>query len=130
MTMREIRRILCPTDFSECSDASFQFAVDLARTFGASVHLVHVHELRAYSMPDGALLFADPSLLARVNEELSQALAKRAEGVGVSVTTQLVEGVPHREIVRLAADLPAELIVIGTHGRSGVTRYLIGSVAE
>lgn len=129
--MSQIQRILCPTDFSECSERAFERAIDLARTLGASVHLAHVHELVAYSSPEGALLLTDPIVLQRINDGLRRELAKKAEKVeGVTVTTGLTEGWPAREIVRLAEELPADLIVIGTHGRSGFQRFLLGSVAE
>ncbi len=126
-----IRTILCATDFSESSMPAFELAAQFARTFCATIHLVHVHDLRAYSMPDGALFFSDSSMLARIDDEIHRALTNAAQtATDVRVTTQLVNGIPHREIARLARELPAELIVMGTQGRSGLSRLLIGSVAE
>lgn len=127
--MISIRRILCPVDFSETSDYALKYALELGQRFGAEVHLVHAYQLPVYAMPDGALV-AGPEAVASLTDKLQKdltALGKRHEGV---TKTHLLEGVPHREIDDLAKKLPADIIVMGTHGRSGLARVLIGSVAE
>lgn len=130
--MPEIRRILCPVDFSEPSESALDYAVDLASKFGADVQLVHVYQLPVYALPDGAMM-AGPEFTTKVTNELSKALdalaEKKAES-GVKVETHLVEGIPYREVVRLGEELEADLVVMGTHGRTGIKHLLLGSVAE
>jgi nucleotide-binding universal stress UspA family protein len=128
--MPAVRRILCPVDFSPPSEAALDFAVDLAKTLGAEIHLLHVYQLPVYALPDGAML-AGPELTTRVTTELQTALTNLAKTRSeVSPKTHLVEGVPYREIVRMADELDTDLIVMGTHGRTGFRHFLLGSVAE
>ena len=132
--MPQIKRILLPTDFSRTSDLAVGYALDLARHYGASIHLVHVveglHFMNAY--PDG--YFAElPETRARLlaDAELQLgATADRCTAASSAVTTQIVEGRPARIIVEIAARRGTDLIVMGTHGRSGVAHLLMGSVAE
>jgi nucleotide-binding universal stress UspA family protein len=124
-----IRRILCPVDFSETSDRALAYAIELGKRFEADVHVVHVYQLPVYAMPDGALV-AGPEALAALSTRLQKDLndlAKRTPGIA---KTHLLEGVPHSEIDELAKKISADLIVMGTHGRTGLSRALIGSVAE
>jgi len=128
--MPEIRRILCPVDFSEPSENALDYAVDLASKFGADVQLVHVYQLPVYALPDGAMM-AGPEFTTKVTGELQKALKDLAEKkTGATVETHLVEGIPYKEVVRLAGELEADLIVMGTHGRTGIKHLLLGSVAE
>ena len=126
--MPEIRTILCPVDFSDTSDHALQYALELAKKFDAKVQAVHVYQLPVYAMPDGAVL-PGPELASAITERIHQdltALRKRYPGV----ETHLLEGVPHVEINALANKIEASMIVMGTHGRSGLAHMLIGSVAE
>jgi nucleotide-binding universal stress UspA family protein len=128
--MPEIRRILCPVDFSEPSENALDYAVDLASKFGADVQLVHVYQLPVYALPDGAMM-AGPEFTTKVTAELQKALEELAEKkTGAKIETHLVEGIPYKEIVRLGDELEADLVVMGTHGRTGIKHLLLGSVAE
>jgi nucleotide-binding universal stress UspA family protein len=128
--MAEIRRIVCPVDFSEPSEHALAWAADLARDFGAELHLLHVYQLPIYALPDGALM-AGPEFTTRVTGELQKAMAERVVRYGLPEDrTHLVEGVPWREIARMADELGASMIVMGTHGRTGLKHLLMGSVAE
>lgn len=128
--MPEIRRVLCPVDFSRHSDHAVRFAVDLAQKLGADVHLLHVYQLPVYALPDGAMM-AGPEFTVKVTTELQKALTELAKKLEpVKVETHLVEGVPYREIVRMTDELGADLVVAGTHGRTGLRHLLLGSVAE
>ena len=128
--MPEIRRILCPVDFSEPSETALDYAIDLAKKFGADVQLVHVYQLPVYALPDGAMM-AGPEFTTKVTTELSRALTELAESkTGVPLETHLVEGIPYKEVVRLSEELEADLVVMGTHGRTGLKHLLLGSVAE
>lgn len=128
--MPEIRRVLCPVDFSPHSENALDFALDLAKRLGADVHLVHVFQLPVYALPDGAMM-AGPEFTTKVTTELQKALtelARRKEGARIE--THLVEGIPYREVVRMTDELGADLVVMGTHGRTGIRHLLLGSVAE
>ena len=132
--MPQIKRILMPTDFSNTSDLAVGYAIDMARHYGASIHLVHVVEdMRFMNVyPDG--FFAElPELRARLIAEAQRRLgetADRCTAAAVSVTEQVVDGRPSRVIVEIASNRGTDLIVMGTHGRSGVAHLLMGSVAE
>jgi nucleotide-binding universal stress UspA family protein len=130
--MREIRKILVPTDFSAHAEAAAEWAVDLAEKFGAEVTLVHVYDYPTYVLPDGALLPAADvigNLMADIQDRFDRLKAKFAER-GVALRTETRQGVPLPEIVKLARESGTDLIVMGTHGRTGIQHFLIGSVAE
>jgi nucleotide-binding universal stress UspA family protein len=129
--MPDIRRILCPVDFSPSSERALDFAVDLAKALGAELDLLHVYQLPVYALPDGAMM-AGPEFTTRVTTESQRALTELCESraSGVTTKTHLIEGIPYREIVRMGEDLGVGLIVVGTHGRTGLRHLLLGSVAE
>ena len=130
--MFEIRRILCPIDFSETSKPAFEYAVALAAQLGAELELLHVYQLPAYALPEGGLEIL-AGLEAEIENRLQQQLdefAKHSTEPSVKITTVLGTGVPYVEIIRAAKQRKADLIVIGTHGRTGLAHLLIGSVAE
>lgn len=130
--MPQIHRIVCPIDFSSTSERAADYAVRLARQLGAAVHFVHAWETPAYALPDGAVLFG-PEVVARITTELQKqmdaCIARHAQ-IDVAVKGHLVQGTPAREIVRMSGELGAELIVMGTHGRTGIAHLVLGSVAE
>ena len=127
------KKILVGTDFSEPSDAARRTAIELARRLGAELEIVHVEEpLPAYAFSEGAL----PDL-PRLQEEVRswaerevEQQAKEARAAGVPVTTAVLLGTPANAIVEAARTDGADLIVVGTHGRTGFERILLGSVAE
>lgn len=126
----EIRRILCPVDLDDATSSRLvAHAVELARRFGASLELLHVWEMAMPPFVDvPGVQFSDPD-----TEELRRkldALASAEEGSGVSITTRLQFGDPARIILGDRARPSTDLIVMGTHGRRGLSRALLGSVAE
>jgi len=93
---------------------------------------MHAYEIPIVGVPDGALI-ATPELAARISDAARSALdttLKRLEGRGAQVQGVLREGVAWEEIEHVANDIDADVIVIGTHGRRGIARALLGSVAE
>jgi nucleotide-binding universal stress UspA family protein len=107
-------------------------ARDLARRFAASVTLFHVHQVPSYLYPDGVMPVPSTVLqdLERsIVAELDR-LAAMLRAEGISVETQHVIGSPVHEICHAAAELDADLIVMGTHGRTGLRHVILGSVAE
>lgn len=125
--------ILHPTDFSECSAEAQRQAVRLARALGAEVVLVHV-SLEAPFYREGPFAMREVRRVVEAQREwAASAIEERAAQVraaGVPCTTLLADGAPHVEIVTAARRAGAELIVMGTHGRSGIERFFLGSVAD
>lgn len=119
--------ILCPTDFSEPSDAAIAYASSLAHHYQADLHFVFVMERPvAYGAGDGVFVFTDEDRQA-IKAKLSAVKPTESD---VSFEHHLLDGEPAKEIVDLAKQLDADLIVMGTHGRSGLFRMLMGSIAE
>ena len=129
----QIDKVMCPVDFSDCSDHALEYAVAMAQANKATLFLLHV------VMPPMSALPGDPMLPEIVQnvKELENACAARLEEkvgpireLGIYVQTCIVNGTPFTEIVRVAREENASLLVLGTHGRSGLQHLLIGSVAE
>lgn len=134
--MITIRHILCPLDFSRFSRHALEQAVALAREFGAEIAALHVHA----GAPVAEVVTAGPATLGdrsapvapqavSLMRELRE-VADEVEAAGVTVQTLLADGDPVAAIVEHAAAWRADLIVMGTHGRTGFERLLLGSVAE
>jgi nucleotide-binding universal stress UspA family protein len=128
-------RILAATDFSPASAPAVAQAVKLAEAAGAELLLVHVYT------PPGAASFGDyiasPSLYDQIEEALRAGAEKSLEPLvedarkqGVRATARVLRGIPYFAITEAAAAYHADLIVIGTHGRSGFFRFFLGSVAQ
>ena len=129
--MRKIKKILAPTDFSESAREAVSYAVELASTFGAQLTLFHAYQTPAYLLPEGSIL-AGSDLIVDIMNRASEALeaAKKELEGKVPVDTLLVEGLPFVQIVTAAQEGGYDLIVMGTHGRTGLRHVLLGSVAE
>jgi nucleotide-binding universal stress UspA family protein len=124
-----LNKILVPTDFSECSLMAFEYALQLARDFDAELRLVHVINPHAYPFGDEYVAL-DPAQLLRETEYAKQKqLRSMATKARTRYTVRVIHGSPAAEICN-AANEDADLIVISTHGRSGIGHVLIGSVAE
>jgi nucleotide-binding universal stress UspA family protein len=116
--------ILHPTDFSPNSQHALQVAADLARTYDAELILLHVHSIPVALYGEG-ILPPEPDYHQPLEEQLH-----RIDVPGVRVSRRLAEGDPVTEILNVARDQHTDLIVMGTHGRRGLKRMLMGSVAE
>ncbi len=119
--------ILFPTDFSSCSDAPLEYATALARDMDAALLIVHVEEPpMAYGGGEMYYGITEPDLA-----ELGRMLAKIVPtDPAVPCEHRLLSGNPARTIVELAKEEEVDLIVLGTHGRTGFRRLLMGSIAE
>lgn len=126
-----ISRVLCPVDFSETSSQAVEQAVAIAGWYRARLTAVHVYSpifMPVPGLPPPADRVTD-SALHRVHDETTKFVeAAQAAGVGVDVAIDV--GQPAAEILERARSLPADLIVMGTHGASGVERLVLGSVTE
>jgi nucleotide-binding universal stress UspA family protein len=132
-TRIEIGRILCPVDFSEFSAPALERAVRLGNWFEARVEVLHVIP---FAVPAGVGLPYFPAPLEVTRAQREQAAQGVADlvapflGEGVPIETKVLEGEPWRVIREEAEALPADLLVMGTHGRSGFEHLLLGSVTE
>jgi nucleotide-binding universal stress UspA family protein len=130
--MADFKRILVPTDFTETSDRAIDYALSLAERLGSSVTIMHAYEIPIIGFPDGALVAtADiaTQIASASRAGLDSAVARR-KGAKVQIDGILRDGVAWEEINKVADEIGADLIVIGTHGRRGIARALLGSVAE
>ena len=130
--MINLKSILVPSDFSECSDEALRYALELARRFDAELHLLHVVQ-DPITQPWAAEGFSVP-LFEIVDEWQKQAMARLKAAVPEAdrarVTVVSVVATPYAEILDYANAHRIDLIVMGTHGRGGVTHMLLGSIAE
>lgn len=127
-----IRHILCPTDFSDGAGEAFSTALDMARDSGAQLTLLHVLHVPISTFPD-SILPVTPDLVRDLEHSVElvlQRLCDKARAAGVAATYQTTFGATHAEICSAADKQGVDLIVIGTHGRSGFAHVLLGSVAE
>jgi len=127
--MIALKNILVPHDFSDTSDAAMQYAVALARTFGARLQVLHVGEKAQLDMPAAFPLKLDLSLEDAIREHLLKIMATR-DFRELKPEFEVRTGTPYLEIVRCAKDRNVDLIVMGTHGRGFVAHAVMGSVAE
>ena len=130
--MKQVRRLLCATDFSPASRPAFALALGLAKRDRARLFLLHVLMPPSPFLGD-QLPASYVDLMVRARREVERrlgVLAAQARKAGVRVEAGFVEGVPADEILRAARKRQADLIVIGTHGRTGLGRLFMGSVAE
>lgn len=130
--MINLKTILVPSDFSECSEAALRYGLELARRFDAHLHLLHVVQ-DPLTQPWAAEGFSAP-LFEMVDKWQKEAKERLAQAVPASdaarVTISATVAWPFAEILRYATEHNVDLIVMGTHGRGGVTHVLLGSIAE
>lgn len=126
-------RIVVPTDFSRCAEEAWALAQRLADAFGSELVLLHVlveaplFQEGPFTMDKARRVYEAARKWA---EESLEQWAGTARGKGLNVRWVLRTGVPYREIVALATDERADLVLMGTHGRGGIDRALLGSVAD
>ena len=130
---RLIRTILVPVDFSDCSLAGLTYAVRFAKEVGARIVVVHVADLGPVMMTTGCGDYDSPAYIKAARRRCAdqmQSFLKRVDFDGVRVDTSAVAGYCPAAINQAAAKEDVDLIVISTHGRTGLRRAFIGSVAE
>jgi len=121
--------ILVPTDGSEPADAAVEHAIDLAGSSGATLHVLSVVDSSAYTSLDVSSESVLDSLETRAREA-TETVAEMATDAGVDTVTEVSVGSPHAQITDYAETTDVDLIVMGTHGRTGLDRVLLGSVTE
>jgi nucleotide-binding universal stress UspA family protein len=127
-----IKKIILATDFSDTSKEAGYHALLLAKTYKAELKALYVFDPSAWSIPsqDYLATVAGVETLEEARQKGKDTLIKLAKSFDLEVETIFTEGDPGHEIVRVAEELNADLIVLGTHGYSGWKRFTIGSVAE
>jgi nucleotide-binding universal stress UspA family protein len=132
--MTRITRILVPTDFSPTADAALDYAFVLAERFGASVELLHVLDdpFVTDGMAAEAYISEAPALRTAMLQDARERLRHRAAAREAipQITTEVLFGHGARTIAEYAAERGVDLLVMGTHGRTGFAHLLLGSVAE
>lgn len=129
--MLPIRTILHPTDFSAPSDYAFRLACSLARDHGARLLVLHVFERQALAYPGVMTPPPPPPASAEQRDAALEQLHRiKPRDAAIAVEHLLAEGIPATAILQVAQERHCDLIVMGTHGRTGLSRLLIGSVAE
>lgn len=132
--MIQLQKILVPTDFSDCSRQAWRYATALSEAFDAEVHLIHVLQDLTALAPEPGLVFPPPgNYIQELEASALKALEQHAnsqEKRPTVVVQKVLHGPPFVEVVRYARDEDIDLIIMGTHGRSGLAHVLLGSVAE
>ncbi len=125
-----IRRLLVPVDFSDCSLEAVEYAAALARQFSATVTLLHVLEPVTYGLDFTLLPIGGQEQNRKQAEARVAELATALQQKKVTATSQVLGGLPIDGVLRSAEALQSDVIVMGTHGRRGVSHLLLGSVVE
>jgi nucleotide-binding universal stress UspA family protein len=131
--MRAWKKILCPVDFSQPARSAMRLAADLSARFGAELTLFHAYPLPGYTLPEGSVLPSTKMLQDLADQAEAHLVAWKGEaealGAGTVATAKSV-GEPASEIAEVARRGGFDLVVVGTHGRTGLRHALLGSVAE
>jgi len=126
------KHILVPTDLSDPAEEALDYACELAQTFGATVHLLHVIGIPTLGVPELGVAMTSTVIdsMIRENQTELEELADRKRHLAPFGQILLRTGDARHLIDQTAKELGADLIVMGTHGRRGFSRALLGSVAE
>ena len=131
--MKTIKKILYATDFSESSVPACDYALTIAKLARAEVHVLHV----IGEFADRRMSMMQPEAMTLLEREIEIQALKEMEGFckekfdgEIPYTTEVVVGIPFQEIIKKAGELSADLIVVGTHGRTGLEHVIVGSTAE
>ncbi|HEX9758301.1 MAG TPA: universal stress protein [Nitrospiria bacterium] len=133
--MSNIGNMLIPTDFSPQSQEAVDYGIQLANDLGSGIYLLHVYQ-EPLIVPSEPSVPMTPQVTEWLTDVQDQALkqlnvmAKEVESQVKKVKTVFKVGIPFFEIVKAAEEIPADLIVMGTHGRTGLAHFMTGSVTE
>ncbi len=131
--MIQINRILVPIDFSDCSIQALQYGQELCDRFDAELHMLHVLEMHVTGTPQFTMGLALPERVEESAEQVREEMNKLPGedwGADRTIVREIGRGAPFVEIVRYANEHDIDAIVIGTHGRTGLSHVFVGSVAE
>lgn len=130
--MITFKKILCPIDYSDCSAKALRYAAGLALKDSGRLYLMHVIDKRIYDY-GGPVYEVQPSpdeeTITHLKQKLGESVPKEIRG-DIEVETIVTVGLPAQEVVNAAEKEGVDIIVMGTHGRSGISHVVMGSVAE
>jgi universal stress protein A len=126
----QLKRILVPIDFSESSEKALRYALRFAEQFGSSITLLHVIQPMVYPADFGYPPTVLDTLDDTVRRQIQERLGRLASGISGKVKHLIRLGQPYHEITTTAKELDMDLIIISTHGRTGLKHVLMGSTAE
>ena len=131
--MKPFENILTAIDFSECSDHAFEYALTLATQFQAELTLIHVInepvDLRGFYVPHISFEQLEKEIEEGAEKMMMTFCQEKLAGY-TNYKTAIVTGIPYEEIIRKAEETAASLIILGTHGRTGIDHLIFGSTAE
>ncbi|GAN32826.1 MAG: universal stress protein [Candidatus Brocadia sp. AMX2] len=130
--MINIKNILCPIDYSVYSEMALKYAIEFAEKYLAKLYLIHVLDIRIYDINDPDLYnvtIVDAEMINKLRERLLKCVNEDTKG-RISVEAVIIQGIPFAEIIKASKEYKIDLIVIGTHGRTGLSHAIMGSVAE
>lgn len=131
--MKSIKKILYATDFSESSAPACDYALTLAKLANAEVHVLHVigefADRRKSMIQPEAMALLEREVEVQALKDMEEFCREKFAGA-IIYATEVVMGIPFQEIIKKAGELPADLVVVGTHGRTGMEHVIVGSTAE
>ena len=131
--MKSIKKILYATDFSESSAPACDYALTLAKLANAEVHVLHVigefSDRRKSMIQPEAMALLEREVEVQSLKDMEEFCSEKFAGA-ITYATEVVMGIPFQEIIKKAGELSADLIVVGTHGRTGMEHVIVGSTAE
>ncbi|MCX9010409.1 MAG: universal stress protein [Candidatus Methanoperedens sp.] len=131
MAGKSIKKILIATDGSDYTKRAVEYGIEIAKSTGAKLYAIYVIDTRAYdSLPESAPIEYAYLLLRKEGEIATEYVADRARAIGMEAEKIITEGHPAEEIIKYAEENSIDLIVMGTFGKGGVNRLLLGSVAS
>ena len=132
--MIKIKKILYPTDFSEPSKLALEYAAALAKQFDAELEILHIMfdetQVVSFYLPQVTMQSLSADIETGSEKQLTEFIDDQAVLKGVKYTKHLIKGTPFLEIIKRAEEISADMIVLGTHGRTGLDHVLFGSTAE
>ena len=131
--MRDFKSILFATDFSESSDHAFEYAYTVAKSFGARLLVLHVInelvDLRGFYVPHISIDKLEEEMAESAQKMMDKFIDSHAQGYG-KIQPIVAPGIPYDEILKKSEEESVDMIVLGTHGRTGLDHVLFGSTAE
>lgn len=128
-----LQRIMCATDFSPQAKVALEYAAELSMRLEVPLLLLAAFQIPIYPLPEGVMVRTSETisqLLTQTSTDLAAARVTATELGARDVETVVVEGNPASEVVRVATERKVDLIVLGSHGRGGISRAILGSVAD
>jgi nucleotide-binding universal stress UspA family protein len=121
-------RILIPTDGSEASEVTVEHGIELAEKFDAEVHVIHIVDVRVQDTHD--IYDHLVGNLKEAGRNATESIQEEFEEKNLKASTEVIEGIPHKEIINFSEENDIDLILMGTEGKTGLDRILLGSTTE